>query len=61
MKRQGDYAKGARNGNARLSEAEVHYIRACPNEKPIVLAAYLGVSESAIQHVRKGRAWSHVT
>jgi hypothetical protein len=60
MKRQGDYAKGVRNGASKLTESAVREIRAS-EEKPIVLAALLGVSESAIQHVRKGRAWGHVT
>lgn len=55
-------ARGERTGAAKLTEADVRFIRA--NRGTMTqkaLAAHFGVANSLISHVQSGRGWSHVT
>ncbi len=58
MVAKGRQAKRARNGNARLTEADIAAIRAATGVAYPELAARFGVSRSHISDIRCGRAWS---
>jgi hypothetical protein len=50
---------GEQHGRAKLTEPLVLYIRAS-KESTAAIARELGVSRSAISHVRKRRTWKHI-
>lgn len=51
--------RGEKHGNSVFTEEVVKNVLR-RNEKPSVIAAELGVSESAIKHIKKRRTWRHV-
>lgn len=54
--RRGRSAKRARNGNAKLSEAEVEFIRSSSLSQ-VSVASLLGVSQSTISSIRRRETW----
>ena len=54
--------QGARNGRARLTEADVRAIRKqlAAGTRWIDIAAEFGISKPAVSHIAAGRTWSHV-
>ena len=61
-RRDGTTPQGERNASARLTEAQVRYIksRIRDNEKLRALARLFEVTPGLIGHIKNGRAWSHV-
>jgi HNH endonuclease len=51
---------GERNGRARLTEADVHAIRAS-TERPSVVARRYGLSPDYVTVIRQFKAWKHLT
>ena len=61
--RDGNTARGSRNGYAKLTEATVREIRRrrAQGEKLRALASEYGISEPAVSAVSTGRNWGHLT
>jgi len=59
-KRRGQHPKGEKNGLAKLSEEDVRRIY-LSSERSVDLAHQYGVTDVAINAVREGRTWQHVT
>jgi hypothetical protein len=58
--RLGEILRGPANGKAKLSEGDVRYIRANPDElSGRNLAMKFGVSPATISLIRSGRRWGH--
>ena len=59
--RHGAANTGDNNPNAKLTRADVAYIRATANtRRPTEIARELGVSYHTVHYIRKGRGWSRV-
>lgn len=56
---RGNTAKGEKNGQAKLTEADVIAIRS-DRRSLIKLANHYGVARSLVQRIRQGKAWAHV-
>lgn len=56
---KGRQAKGASSGRAKLTEADVLYIRSS-SESYAALAARFNVGQTAISNIKARRSWSHV-
>lgn len=56
---RGGYLKGAHNGRAVLTEADVLFIRSSP-ENGAALARRFGVTRTAICSIRRRKAWTHI-
>lgn len=59
MTEKGRAAKGEAGGNAKLTEADVHAIRADSRVARKIADDY-GVSVSAVKHIKKRRSWKHI-
>ena len=61
-KRDGTIPEGEKNGNAKLTNTQVRYIkqRIRDNEKLVTLARLFQVTTGVIKHIKSGRQWSHV-
>jgi hypothetical protein len=58
----GTHTRGVRNGRARLTAAQVAFVRAevARDREQRELGAALGVSSQAINHIIRGRTWASV-
>lgn len=59
MRAKGRHARGVRNGQAKLTDADVVAIRSSSDTQRVLAERY-GVAQSQICRVRTGRRWCHV-
>ena len=57
---KGRQARGARQGNAKLTEKQVLEIRAITGITQRAIADHYGVSEALIGYIRRRKIWQHI-